>query len=222
MSDQTQNSTDQEQQNAADAAKAELQTLKARADKIGVKYSNNISVDTLKQKIDEKIAENSEAQNANKQPAAPEVPETAGAGEANETLTPAQKEMRFRKELRDKALKLVRVRIANMDPKKSDLHGEIITTGNKYIGTVRRFVPFGEATDNGFHIEQCLFDFLRNRKFLQISQKKDPRTGAIKISSRYVPEFNLQVLPPLTEEELAKLAQDQRASGRLQDEDEQF
>ena len=108
---------------------------------------------------------------------------------------------------------LVRVRITNLDPKKKDLPGEIITVANQYIGTVRKYVPFGEVTDNGYHVPQCIFKVLDSRRFLNIRTIRDAKSGRIRVETNYAKEFALEVLPQLTNEELNQLAANQ-AAGR--------
>jgi len=111
------------------------------------------------------------------------------------------------------ALALVRCRINNLDPKKADLPGEIITVGNSEIGVVRKFIPFGEATDNGYHIPKIVYDFLKDRKFLNITTQRGKGKGeTITVKQQWLPEFSLEVLPSLSKEELEELAQQQRAS----------
>jgi hypothetical protein len=211
----------------------ERQVLKARASVLGIQHSNNIGVEALKKKIEDKMAENeanSEASNTapistenvtQPQTVAPELNPLADEDEGPdfETMTPGQRKQYMRQTVVKKAMALVRVRIYCMDPKKKDIPGEIITTGNKFVGTVRKFIPFGEATDNGYHIPQMLLNVLRDRKFLQISTRKDKRTGRMTTTTRYVSEFAIEELEPLSKDDLAQLATEQAASGRVPDED---
>jgi len=121
--------------------------------------------------------------------------------------TPQQLRVRLMRE----QMKLVRLRISCMNPQKSDLYGEIITVGNQYIGTVRKYVPFGEKTQEGWHVPQCIYEYLKNKKYLNIQSKDVRKDGQIKTETKaeFLPEFALEVLPPLTEQELEdlKLAQ---------------
>ena len=112
----------------------------------------------------------------------------------------------------DDAMRLIRVRITNLDPKKKELHGEILCVGNRYIGTVKKFIPYGELTDNGYHIPKVLFDELDSRKFLHIRTTRNKQNGQIEVKTSYAKEFALEVLPPLTQEELARLAAAQSAA----------
>lgn len=135
--------------------------------------------------------------------------------EPNRRLTKAEQTAALRKKIHDESMALIRVRITNLDPKKKDLQGEIFTVANEFIGTVRKYIPYGEITDEGFHIEKILYDQLEDRKFQQIRTIKDPRTGTTRPETRWVKEFSLEVLPQLTEEELRRLATAQMAAGSM-------
>lgn len=200
---------------------SELNMLKDRAKLMGIQFSNNIGVEALKAKIEEKRAA-MEAAAQPKQEPAPAATQTAaqtgnGAGAinaltGNETRPARPKSLR--QYLRDEKMKLIRLRITNLDPKKKDLPGEIITVANEYIGTVRKFVPFGEVTDNGFHVPQCIYDLLKERTFVSIKTRKDQKGQTI-VEHQNAREFALEILPQLTPEELAQLSAAQAAAGGL-------
>lgn len=115
--------------------------------------------------------------------------------------------------LAKKAHKLRRVRITCHNPNKRDLPGEFITVGNNYIGTIKRYVPFGEVTDNGWHIEQCIYDALKSRQYVDIRTKTNKQTGAITVNTRLAAEFGIEDLPDLTPAELKQLGTAQVAAG---------
>lgn len=187
------------------AMPSELEVLKQRATLMNIKFSNNISVEKLREKIE---AAQSTAEEE------PEVEVTTTNPLSQEA--PVTKTMTLGQKIRQEQLRLVRVRIQNLDPKKKDLPGEIITVANEYMGTVRKFVPYGEATDNGYHIPYCIYEFLKNRKFVNITVKKG-KNGQPQVSHADVREFSIEVLPQLTQEELNQLGQAQIAAGSLND-----
>lgn len=197
---------------------SELDMLKSRAKLMGLKVSPNIGLDALKAKINEKLTSETAAQDE------PAVPETSPA--TPEATSPVMREatkpmakttpMSLRQKLLKEQMKLVRLRITNLDPKKAKLQGEIITVANEYLGTVKKFVPFGETTDEGYHVPFCIYTVLKERTFVQIKTKKDKKTGTNFVESRDVREFALEVLPPLTERELAHLAASQAAAGGVE------
>lgn len=186
------------------AMPSELEVLKQRATLMNIKFSNNISVEKLREKIEA-------AQSKDE----PEVKESA-VNPLGEKQEAGVKKMTLGQKIRAEQTRLIRVRIQNLDPKKKDLPGEIITVANEYMGTVRKFVPFGEVTDNGYHIPYCIYEFLKERKFINITTRKG-KNGLPDIRATEAREFSIEVLPPLTEAELAQLAQAQIAAGSLND-----
>jgi hypothetical protein len=175
---------------------AELAALKERAKMMGLKLSPKIGLEKLKAKIEAKLN--------------PIVEETVDPEEETEI----QRKARIRKTQKSEQMALIRCRIANLNPSKRDLRGEIFTVANKYVGTVRKFIPYGEATDNGYHIPQIIYEQLKTRKFLQVNTRNDRSAGnQIVVDQRWVPEFSIEVLPQLTQEELDKLAASQAAAG---------
>lgn len=177
----------------------ELSLLKQRASLMGITFSNNIGIDKLRERIKEKLEENEVALPKQSVATAPVVP---------------VKVKTLRQHLIETNMKLVRLRITNLDPKKANLPGEIITVANEYIGTVRKFIPFGEVTNEGYHVPHVIYEVLKSRKFLNIRTVKNPnKIGEVMIQQNWVNEFALDVLPPLTKEELEQLAITQAASG---------
>jgi hypothetical protein len=216
----------------------ELQMLKDRAKMMGIQFSGNIGLDALKAKVTARMeGEPDEAEvqteNVNENPFGSSVSNQPALDKMSEMpkpvvhmsksmlnplngdrggFTPGVK-MSFREQQLKDAMRLVRCRIVNMDPKKKDLDGEILTVGNRYIGTVKKFIPYGEATDDGYHIPKVLYDELEDRKFLHIQVTKDKVTKMQKVVTSYVKEFSIEVLPQLTPTDLAKLAAAQAAAG---------
>lgn len=181
----------------------ELTVLKQRAKLMNISFSNNISLEKLRQKIAD--AQEGKASEPEQEEAVVNPLEDNNKAPVKET------EAQMRQRIRLEQTRLIRVRIQNLDPKKKDLPGEIITVANEYMGTVRKFVPFGEATDNGYHIPYCIYEFLKNRKFLNIRVSNNGK----KIEQAWVREFAIEELPPLTQEDLDKLAAAQTAAGSL-------
>lgn len=104
-------------------------------------------------------------------------------------------------------LRLVRVKIACLNPSKKELKGEIISVSNKFLGTVKKFVPFGEVTDNGYHIPFVIYTELLGRQFQHITVEKKNGTSLPK--HQLVREFAIELLPDLTPDQLANLARTQ-------------
>lgn len=183
--------------------------LMQRARIMGITFSNAITVEKLKEKIEEKLKESE----------TPAVTQTSDEPEEEQEEEAPKNEtvMQMRARLRKENLKLIRLRITCLDPKKKDLPGEIFTVSNKVIGTVRKYVPYGEVTDNGWHVPYVIYKMMKRRQFLQIRTVKNANGRGERVEQNYVREFALEVLPPLTEVELAKLAAAQAAAGGVED-----
>lgn len=191
----------------------ELDLLKMQAQQLGISYKGNIGVESLRARIKAKLegteeegGEEEEADTAseNQAPAAQTAP-------AEKKLSKADQEQKFRDDQARDELKLIRVRIACLNPNKAQLRGEIITVANKYVGTVRKFIPFGEDSDAGYHVPAILLRELRSRKFNSVKTTKGDK-GQMIVTQRLVPEFSIEELEPLTQEELDKLAAVQQAA----------
>lgn len=172
----------------------ELELLKNRAAQMGIKHSPNIGIETLRQKIEDKLNG---------------VENDSSEEEEGRMLSKTEKLNLFRNELRRKALKLVRIRVTDLDPKKKDLPGEILCCANEYIGSVKRYVPYnGEP----WHVEQCILDMMKDKEFLNLKTTRG-KNDAVQIDKKWVKEYAIEILPELTQEELTKLAAAQAAAG---------
>lgn len=185
----------------------ELAMLKQKADLMGIKYSNNIGIETLRARIVERLEGTATTES------------TTGAApllvRPDEPRPPKQT---LRQYLQQENMKLIRVRITCMNPQKADMSGEILTVANEYIGTVRKFVSYGEFTDNGYHIPNCLYKMMKRRKFQSIKQVKIPGplgSNNYRVERSWVPEYNIEVLPQLTRQELTELASKQHANRNI-------
>lgn len=203
---------------------SELDLLKSRAKMMGITFSNNIGLDALKAKVEAKMAGEPDVQEDTLEdddaPAEAIEPNALELGARANLNGAAEAEVEQRPEtLREKLYRenmaLLRCRITNLDPKKKDLPGEIITVANEFLGTVKVFVPFGEQTEEGWHIPTIIYNTIKGRKFLNIRTVRDPRTRTEKVSTTWAPEFAIEVLDPLTPQELKSLGQAQIAAGSL-------
>lgn len=174
----------------------ELTLLKKQADLLGIPYSNNIGLASLKERIKEA-----------KEPKE-DKPE-------QEVAVTGSKKLNKRHIAQQEQLKLIRVRISNMNPAKREVPGGIHTVANKHIGRVRKYIPY-LGNDNGYHIPQCLYEHLKNKVFTERMEIKDRTVpGGKRAVSRTIREFALEVLPALTPDELKKLAAEQAAGNRV-------
>lgn len=186
--------------------------LIGRAKLLGLKTTKSMTTEEIRDLVKANLSTDPQVKEA----LTPSKDENNVTGEKNLKDAPAKqgRTPTLRQHIQREKMKLVRLRITNMDPKKKDLPGEIITVANEYLGTVRKFVPFGEATDNGYHVPYCIYEVLRDRKFLNIRTRKG-KNGTPVVESNYAKEFALEVLPSLTEAELQRLATAQIAAGTI-------
>ena len=182
------------------AEREERTVLMNRARMMGLTISNNIGLEKLREKI-------KDAQEGKK-----ETPVVAPPPMVDPTSTGRKYNQRER--MRLEATRLIRCQITNLDPKKKDLHGEIFTVANDVIGTVRKFVPYGEVTEGGYHVPYIIYKMLKKKKFLNIRTRKGPK-GEPLVETNWAQEFALTVLPPLTKAELHDLATAQAAAGSV-------
>ena len=170
----------------------ELTTLKARADLIGVSYHPSIGVDKLREKVNAALAGKILPLEASTPPTLAQVAQES------------EGERLFR--LRNEQLALVRIRLACMNPNKAEWDGEIFTVGNSLVGTITKYVPFN--ADEGWHVPQILLDTLMDRQ-CQIFVTGKTKNGVSTRQGKLIKEFSIQLLPPLTQDELHDLAQRQ-------------
>ena len=163
----------------------ETQEIKSRLDQMGIKYHHNAKVDTHRALLAKSLKGDEVV-------------------EESDELSVAQ----VRAKLMADANRLIRCRITCMNPHKRDWTGEVFTAGNSFTGAIKKFVPYNCEHAESYHIPKILLDVMRERKYLQTRQIKS-KSGAIQ-ESYFVPEFQIVELDPLTEEELAQLASDQR------------
>ena len=188
MTDET--NLNEENQDAEVVVQDELEALKARANLLGVKFHPSISLEKLREKVNAAVTSESEAEEA-----ATSSPETK-----EETI--GEK----RKRLKAGALKLIRIRLTCLNPAKKEWEGEIITVGNSLIGSVKKFVPFN--ADDGWHVPHVIYEQLKERQCQVFYTATDARGNKVR-KGKLIKEFAIEVLPPLTKEELEELARRQ-------------
>ena len=170
----------------------ELTVLKARADKLGISYHPSIKLEKLRAKVKEFLADDVEV----------DAEDEAPVAATKEKETANQLRVRKRKE----ANALVRVRVACMNPNKKEWDGEIITTGNSAVGTIKKYVPFN--AEDGYHVPRMIYEQLLQRQCQVFYTHKDSK-GNKSRKGKLIKEFSIELLPPLTAGELKDLAQRQ-------------
>lgn len=174
--------------------KTELDILKAQADRMGIPYKANISLTTLKAKI--QLVQEGESL----EPEASRVVNTTQEDKAAEVY--------------QEAMKLVRVQITPLDTNKATNYDcDFFTAGNSVVGNVTRNIPFGRP----WHVEQILVNAIKEKTYQQFTTKKNAQ-GADVVTKRNVPAYSVVELPALTAQELKDLADLQARTNALEDE----
>ena len=106
----------------------ELTSLKARATMLGLTFHPSIGLEKLREKV------NAAATGT----AVPDAPVVSAPAPVVVAETEGQKRVRMKQD----ALRLVRIKVACMNPAKSEWEGEIFTVGNSVIGSVKKYIPF--------------------------------------------------------------------------------
>jgi hypothetical protein len=178
-----------------DLTQDELTTLKARADLMGVTYHPSIGLEKLRAKVAEAIATGSKGEE-------PETPKQAAPVAAPVAETENQRNNRLQME----AMELIRIRLSCMNPAKKEWEGEIITVGNSVVGMVKKYIPFN--AEEGWHVPRIMLEALKERQ-CQVFVTLRTKNGVAIRKGKLIKEFAIEVLPPLTQEELHDLAQRQ-------------
>jgi len=175
----------------------ELLMLKERADQMQVAYHPNIGLATLRAKI----------------AAALNTAETVAAPVAIEAEAVPESVYEYKARMRAEANALVRVVVNCMNPAKQLWEGEVFTVSNSIVGTVKKFIPFN--AEAGYHVPQMILNQLVERKCQVFYTHTDPRTRIKTRKGKLINEFNIIVLPALTEGELKELAAAQAAANNI-------
>ena len=222
-------------------ASAELQHLKEIAAKLGLEHSPNIGVETLRGKIrdycgtlnmplddealegifsENPIATDNESEtklsetidNSSQTNSISNVSTTDNEIEklANLTFASADRKQAEKEEhdVQKKAMKLVRCIITCNNPNKRSYQGEIFCVRNKSVDMVKKMVPFNVPT----HVPQILLNMIKEKQLQHFTAKRLPN-GIESKTVKLVPEYNIEILPPLTAEEFNAIKQKQLAEG---------
>jgi hypothetical protein len=177
----------------------ELAALKVRADLMGLAYHPSIGLEKLRAKVEGALSDTPDK--------VEDVVESAIA-----TLPHVESPDQFRGRKLKEAAELVRIRLSCMNPDKKDWAGEIITTGNAVVGTFAKYVPFN--AEDGWHVPRIIYDQLVERKCQIFVSTRDSKGNTTR-KGKLIREFAIEVLEPLTMEELKDLAQRQALANAI-------
>ncbi len=176
--------------NYTEEEKAELESLRKKADLMGITYSGNTSLEKLRDK----------------------VADVQGNIEKEEAKQTAYNS------LYDEKMRLVRCQVQCLDPQYKNSGGVFISLSNAVLGSHKWFVYFNQP----IMITKWLYDYLKSCKYIDRSERgrrgNDGLTRTKTVNTEQ-PSFAVIDLPQLTEAELKKLAEEQIATGRLENKD---
>jgi hypothetical protein len=178
----------------------ELETLKARADRMGLSYHPSIGVEKLREKVNAAMA----ADTPPEAPVQAPTPEVAPA--------PVETLAQERKRMKNHANELIRVRITCMNPAKKEWSGEIFTVGNALVGSITKYIPFN--AEEGWHVPRIILEQLQARQ-CQVFTTLKSKHGVSVRQGKLIKEFAIEMLDQLTPAELHDLAQRQAMSGAI-------
>ena len=192
------------------------------AEAMGLKFSGNTGLDTLKAKMLASLeAPESDPLGDNEPMEEIQIavkPKKSGLSIPQLLKMDPNKEedpLVRRRIVRAQALKLSRVRITNMDPTDAAVPGMLLSIQNKYTGKVQKYIPFGEESENGYHVPEILLNWLRTQTYALRKEIKGGKIGIKQYKTTQVKKFGIEVLEPLTKEELSAMALRQSAAGAI-------
>lgn len=179
-------------------AQDELTALKARADMMGISYHPSIGLEKLRDKVNAAVTGE---------------PETPDAEQPEEAVAVEETENQKRTRLKNDAARLIRIRVACMNPAKKEWEGEFFSAGNAVVGTMTKYVPFN--AEDGWHVPNMILKMIQDRQCQVFYTVSDSR-GNKSRKGKLIKEFSVEILPDLTPEELHDLAQRQAMSNSIE------
>ena len=177
-----------------------MDIIKKKADELGITYRDNISEKTLENKVKARLAE-IEAEEAE---AEAEAAKAKGVAATTKVSVNESFEERKRSQL------LHRVVVNPVDPRRTQLKGEMVWVGNSTIGFTGKYVPFN--TEAGYHIPEIVLKDLQARthtEFYTISDKD----GNEHTKSRQRKSFIIEVLETIPQDQFDAIKARQLAQG---------
>lgn len=167
-------------------SQTELDMLKEKATSMGITFNNRIGTSTLKERINKKQGEIEKSK-------------------AGNNTTPVHK---TRSQIIKDMSKLKRVNITSRNPQHSKMKGVILNVGND-LKMFKKLVMFETDT----HIPQVIYDHMKNNTIQTFVEKRNPDNGRKYKVSKFIKEYVIQDLPPLTAEELEEIKDRQERIG---------
>jgi len=106
------------------------------------------------------------------------------------------------------AMRLIRVRLSCNNPNKKSLPGEIFTVRNAVLPEVKKFIQFNVPT----HVPQIMLNMIKEKQCQLFKQERLPNGNKV-TKSHLVPEYNIEMLGPISTDEYNAIRQKQLAEG---------
>lgn len=216
-----------------------IEDVRAAAAQLGVSFSNNAKIASLKGKIVDFLSSDGEDADEDAEDL------NAASDILNQALDQGDEEIQIsapkkrpvalsdhdliqmdpthvedtqlrRRIIRAKALQMLRVRVQSLDPSDSNLNGVIITARNKYTGKISKYVPFASEVSNGWYVPKIILDHMAELKFPRRVEKKGSKFGIKLYNTIMSPKYSIEYLPHLSRDDVKELAAAQRASGAIE------
>jgi len=194
--------------------KEELRILKSTATKAGIKFAANAGLQTMRDLVRKELAPSSnshivteagdisaEQEQLNKMKDKNSMEARALRARIRMPVLPEfQSKIKRTQTAREACGKLVRIIAHNNSPLMKEWQGEILTASND-LGTWRKYVQF----DVEWHVPTIILNLMREKKYSHFYSKKNSEGQTIR-KVRMLPTYNIELLEPLTKEELKDLA----------------
>lgn len=172
--------------NYTDEEKAELESLRKKADLMGITYSGNTSLEKLREKVAEKQG----------------------------TIEEAEAHQSVYQKLYDEKMKLIHCQVQCLEPMYKNAGGQFFTLGNAILGQHKWFVPFNVPIHITKWLYDFLKEATYVDRSERGRRGQDGLTHTKTVNTE-MPAYAVMDLPQLSEAEIKKLAAEQKATGRL-------
>ncbi len=125
--------------------------------------------------------------------------------DAEKVVKPIETEVQKRQRIIKETGRLIRIRVNCMNPNKRDWEGEVFTVSNDFV-KYSKYVPFNN--DEGWHVPQMILSFMKDKQCQIFYNAKDDRGNKTR-HGKLINEFAIEIMDPLTINELKELAQRQ-------------
>jgi hypothetical protein len=110
--------------------------------------------------------------------------------------------------------RLVRIRLQCLNPNKKQWPGEIISVGSARMGTFKKYIPYN--SDEPYHVPYVIYKELLNRK-CRVGYVVNGPNGQKINRSKLVNEYAIERMEPMTIQELKELARRQAMAGGVEE-----